>query len=674
MGLKKFLNKKFQPPSEETIEENRYNLNELGIATKSTKKKREKFAAYGAYARDKRQDKVYAPAGYEEYALPPDPRDKKNQPQVQPVEDTPGQKKGGLLRRNKNKNKQSNNDSNTEINQNPYGAPSAKDPYGINMNSSEDISDPYAINSNAYSSNTDSFGYSGNSFYQKHPNTKNYGLPPSASEIQGNPYQKSNTVSDFSDLDEYNGTTSSSIDRYDSGTSYNGNNYRESSMNPRQTDSPYSGLSRQTNSGSNPYSNTNEKVTYNNTSSLRGPPAGNPYGRRRNVNNEAMSRNKTNIAPSVYSMDLNKSSVDDNVSLAKSKTRASALYGRSDFNAVLAEEENRDSYDDVASALQGYETTGAQVQMERLDLNEPINDVALDEDLNATIEDDTTTVNNYGKMNYWQVEEEQDQEEEQEQNYGYGNFNSQRGYKTFDEIQQEEEERKQFEEEEEVHEIKKEIRFVKQSSVASTRNTLKMAQDAELSGMNTLGMLGNQSETLHNVETNLNLMKTQNIVANDRVSELKKLNRSILAVHISNPFNSKNRALAKEEEIKTQKMQDQMMRAEANGDLSTSTRRIEDAMNSHESSELQEKYQRRKILERNRKFQFENDEEDDEMELEIDRNLDKIGQISGRLKKIARAAGEELDSQQTRLKKIEEDTENLDLKINTNTIKLANIR
>nr|3B5N_C Chain C, Protein transport protein SEC9 [Saccharomyces cerevisiae]3B5N_G Chain G, Protein transport protein SEC9 [Saccharomyces cerevisiae]3B5N_K Chain K, Protein transport protein SEC9 [Saccharomyces cerevisiae] len=67
------------------------------------------------------------------------------------------------------------------------------------------------------------------------------------------------------------------------------------------------------------------------------------------------------------------------------------------------------------------------------------------------------------------------------------------------------------------------IKFTKQSSVASTRNTLKMAQDAERAGMNTLGMLGHQSEQLNNVEGNLDLMKVQNKVADEKVAELKKL-------------------------------------------------------------------------------------------------------------------------------------------------------
>lgn len=62
------------------------------------------------------------------------------------------------------------------------------------------------------------------------------------------------------------------------------------------------------------------------------------------------------------------------------------------------------------------------------------------------------------------------------------------------------------------------------------------------------------------------------------------------------------------------------------------------------------------------------------MEVEIDRNLDKIQQISGRLKKLALATGEELDSQQRRIRDIEENTDEMDIKIHMNTTRLADIR
>ena len=56
MGIKKIL--KIKPPEEETPEQNRDTLMELGITTKNKlKHKKEKFAAYGMFAKDKGEDK-----------------------------------------------------------------------------------------------------------------------------------------------------------------------------------------------------------------------------------------------------------------------------------------------------------------------------------------------------------------------------------------------------------------------------------------------------------------------------------------------------------------------------------------------------------------------------------------------------------------------------------------
>ena len=201
-----------------------------------------------------------------------------------------------------------------------------------------------------------------------------------------------------------------------------------------------------------------------------------------------------------------------------------------------------------------------------------------------------------------------------------------------------------------------------------------MAQEAEMSGMNTLGILGHQSEQLNNVEGNLDLIKIQNSVAEDKVDELKKLNRNVLAIHAKNPFNAKRRRMEHEDELKARRLEEQAMLQATNQQIANSTQRISNALTENSKPSLiQEKYKRQEVLNRAKKYQFENDEEDDDMEVEIDRNLDQVQQISGRLKKLAISTGEELDSQQERLKDVEENTDNLDIKLNTNTTKLSRI-
>lgn len=240
----------------------------------------------------------------------------------------------------------------------------------------------------------------------------------------------------------------------------------------------------------------------------------------------------------------------------------------------------------------------------------------------------------------------------------------------------------QQQEDEDVEEIKQDIRFTKQQSVASTRNTLRMAQEAEMSGENTLGMLGSQSDRLYNTERNLALAETQNKIADDKVKELKKLQRSIFAVHASNPFNSKRRLHEKEEKIKQKRREEKIIQDRQRSEVQASEKRISNQLRERiepestkaTNSALYGKYSKEKALSEAERYQFENDSEDDDMELEIHNNLNQIGDAASRLKRLAVTAGQELNTQSKRLGNIEEDTDKLDINVHLNNSRMANIR
>ncbi|AOA62710.1 t-SNARE [Komagataella phaffii CBS 7435] len=233
----------------------------------------------------------------------------------------------------------------------------------------------------------------------------------------------------------------------------------------------------------------------------------------------------------------------------------------------------------------------------------------------------------------------------------------------------------EIEEEEEVEAIKQDIKFTKQQSVGSTRNTLRMAQEAEQSGQNTLGVLGSQSERLYNVERTLALADTQNKIADDKVKELKKVNRSIFAVHAGNPFNSKRRLRRQEEDIKNRRMEEKLISEQLRSQVYRSEHRITSSLREQNAkSELQEKYDKERKLKEAQRYQFENDSEDDDMELEIASNLDQIGNATSRLKKLAVTASEEIDHQNKRLKNIEEDADRLDINVHLNQHRIQHIR
>jgi hypothetical protein len=58
-------------------------------------------------------------------------------------------------------------------------------------------------------------------------------------------------------------------------------------------------------------------------------------------------------------------------------------------------------------------------------------------------------------------------------------------------------------EEESVNADKQEIKFLKQQDVSSTRNALRLAQQAEESGRDTLARLGAQGERLHKYDASM---------------------------------------------------------------------------------------------------------------------------------------------------------------------------
>lgn len=239
-----------------------------------------------------------------------------------------------------------------------------------------------------------------------------------------------------------------------------------------------------------------------------------------------------------------------------------------------------------------------------------------------------------------------------------------------------EEERLQREEDEEVEGIKGQLRFTKQESVASTRNTLRMAREAEESGKNTMGMLGAQSETLFHVERNLRLAETQDKMSKDKIAQLKHYNRNILKPNVQNPFTKNRRLREQEEKIKSDHIATKIENERTRAELSNSTQRIKGAIDEGDGlgDAIAAKYRREHTLEQAKQYQFEADSEDEEMEAEIGDNLDEISKFSGRLKKLALSQGEEIKRQNNRLRDIEDRADNLDVNVHVNTARLRGFK
>ena len=202
------------------------------------------------------------------------------------------------------------------------------------------------------------------------------------------------------------------------------------------------------------------------------------------------------------------------------------------------------------------------------------------------------------------------------------------------------------EEEEDVQATKQQIRFMKQEDVSSTRNALRIAAQAEETGRATLARLGAQGERIHNTEKNLDLAANHNRIAEEKAKELKTLNRSMFAVHVSNPFTASSRRAERDQEIMEKHTQEREQRNATRQAAFGTQQRMEKAFKDLQPGDYGYKPQQSKAsLAERSKYQFEADSEDDEMENEIDANLAALGGAAGRLNALARATGREVDEQ-----------------------------
>lgn len=208
------------------------------------------------------------------------------------------------------------------------------------------------------------------------------------------------------------------------------------------------------------------------------------------------------------------------------------------------------------------------------------------------------------------------------------------------------------EEEEDISATKSEIKFMKQQDVASTRNALRVAAQAEETGRNTLARLGAQGERMHNTDRNLDIANNQINMSEDKQRELKKLNRSMFAVHVNNPFNSKARQQEKDDKIMERHRMEREQREATREQAFKSTQRMNQNFKGLEDS-YSGGPKKTNLAERS-KYQFEADSDDDRMEDEIDRNLDDLSGAAKRLNLLAKATGQEIESQNRLIEGISE--------------------
>lgn len=203
-------------------------------------------------------------------------------------------------------------------------------------------------------------------------------------------------------------------------------------------------------------------------------------------------------------------------------------------------------------------------------------------------------------------------------------------------------------EEAEYQAIISEKRALQQDSASSVNRSVQVARQANEVGRATLARLGAQGERLHNTEKHLDLAANQNKVAQDRAAELKTLNRSMFAVHVGNPFTSKQRQLAADEEVMKRHHTEREQREATRREGYQANDRMEGNFKQIGSLPRQQGGRKKDYG----KFNLDDEEGADELEDQIDDGLNELeGQVS-MMNMVGRAIGKEVDSQNKQIDRI----------------------
>ncbi|TKW54209.1 Protein transport protein sec9 [Colletotrichum tanaceti] len=232
---------------------------------------------------------------------------------------------------------------------------------------------------------------------------------------------------------------------------------------------------------------------------------------------------------------------------------------------------------------------------------------------------------------------------------------------------------------EEYRATKQQINEVRGESVQTVNRALQAAMQAEETGRATLARLGAQGERLHNTEKNLDMATNHNKVAEDRAKELKTLNRSMFAVHVSNPFTSKSRAAERDAAVLERHRAERETRESTRQDAYKSNQRLEETFKDMTLSGRPQAKTKSSVAERS-KFVLPEDSDDEDNQLaqrqedQIDDGLDQLSGAVGRLNGLARAQMREVDQQNVLINKIGQKSDAVDDGVRMNRERLNRIK
>ncbi|KAB5580487.1 hypothetical protein GE09DRAFT_1051044 [Coniochaeta sp. 2T2.1] len=225
--------------------------------------------------------------------------------------------------------------------------------------------------------------------------------------------------------------------------------------------------------------------------------------------------------------------------------------------------------------------------------------------------------------------------------------------------------------------IKNQIKDVRKQTVNSSGNAAMAMENAINVGRGTLTRLGQQGEMLHNTEKNLDLAQNQSRIADEKTGELKTLNRSMFAVHVSNPFTSKSRQAMRDQQIIEQHRIEAEQRDATRKSAFAGMQGMETTFREMDRPTLLGQTSRSNAERSKYMIEEDSDEEgaaeDNQDEDNIERNLQAMERNAPVLKHIAKALGTEVDRQNDVIDRLGYKSQGLDENLAVTRAKLSRI-
>ncbi|KAI8965274.1 hypothetical protein F5Y11DRAFT_313516 [Daldinia sp. FL1419] len=230
-------------------------------------------------------------------------------------------------------------------------------------------------------------------------------------------------------------------------------------------------------------------------------------------------------------------------------------------------------------------------------------------------------------------------------------------------------------EEVEVDSLKQQIKQERLATVQTTQNIARTADTLLDSATQVVARLGGQTERLNHTEALIDKGSFASREAEQSTKKLKSLNRSMLAVHVGNPFTASKRQREIEQRALDEHRSEREIRETTRKEGYVGNQRMEATFREAEASANNHVWKKQTAAERS-KYEFE-DEDDEEMNAQedaIDDNMELTARRIATVNKLAHSVSDLLDTQNKTIDRIGSKSDQLSDETVVHTRRLQSIR